>query len=68
MTAPPGIGLVTWTTKSTVPEAPAFSVPRFQVTTPPASDPPAVAETNAVFTGIVSVITVLVAFSLPVFE
>src|SRR5262245_45580115 len=59
-------GLATWTTSCTDAEAPAARLPMFQVTTPAASVPPAVAETNEVFAGIVSVITTPVAFMFPV--
>src|SRR5882724_1424470 len=38
-------------------EAPALSVPRLQVTTPPESDPPSVAETKVVLAGSGSVST-----------
>ena len=40
----------------------------FQVTTPAASVPPPVADTNEVFAGMVSAITTAVALALPVFE
>src|SRR5256885_1075320 len=61
-------GVVTATTSCTLLDAPAASAPMFQVTTPAASVPPPVADTNAVFAGMVSVITTPVAFMLPVFE
>src|SRR2546428_6068315 len=51
----------------TVPEAPAARPPRFQVTTPPASVPGAEADTKVVLAGSVSLITTLVASSLPPF-
>src|SRR5512137_1566055 len=57
MTVPLLSGLTTATTIWTEPDAPAFRTPRFQVTTPPESVPPPVADTNVVFAGTVSVIT-----------
>src|SRR6266852_1231681 len=68
ITVPFASGLATWTTSCTDPEAPAFSAPMFQVTTPPATEPPAVADTNEVFAGTVSVITTPLALALPLFE
>src|SRR6266850_235607 len=65
---PLGSGLATCTTICTEPDDPAGRNPRFQVTIPPACVPPAVAETNVVFTGSVSVITAPLALALPVFE
>ena len=65
---PLGSGLPTWTTSCTDPEPPAASAPTFQVTTPAASVPPPVADTNEVFPGTVSVITTPVALALPEFE
>src|SRR6267143_1522990 len=68
MTVPLGSGLATCTTSCTEPEPPAARAPMFQVTTPAARAPPAVAETNVVFAGTVSVITTPVAPAVPVFE
>src|SRR5213593_174720 len=66
MRAPFGSGLATVTTSCTDPDAPAASVPMFQLTTPPASDPPAVAEANVVLAGSVSRTTTPVASAVPV--
>src|SRR5438093_5854227 len=66
MTVPFGRGLVTCTTSWTDEDEPAFSDPMFQVTTPAASVPPPVAETNVVFAGTVSVMTTPLALALPV--
>ena len=68
MMVPLGSGLATCTTSCTEPDAPAASGPMVQVTTPPASVPPPVADTYVVFTGTVSVITTPVALAFPVFE
>src|SRR2546425_338603 len=68
MTVPLARGFATCTTSWTDEDDPAFSAPIFQVTTPAASVPPAVADTNVVFAGIVSVITPPLALALPVFE
>ena len=68
ITVPFGSGLATCTTSCTEPEPPAATAPMFQVTTPAARAPPAVAETNVVFAGTVSVITTPVAPAVPVFE
>src|SRR6267143_1251195 len=68
MIVPFGSGLATCTTSCTDPDPPAASAPRFQVTTPAASVPPPVADTNVVFAGTVSAITTPVALALPVFE
>src|SRR2546427_468658 len=68
MTVPLARGLATCTTSWTDEDEPAFSAPMFQVTTPAASVPPAVADTKVVFAGIVSVITTPLALALPVFE
>ena len=68
MTVPFARGLVTCTTSWTDEDEPAFSDPMFQVTTPAASVPPPVAETNVVFAGTVSVMTTPLALALPVFE
>ena len=63
---PLGSGLFTLTTSCTEPEALAASAPMFQVTTPAASVPPAVAETKVVFAGSVSLTTTPVASAVPV--
>src|SRR6266566_2915178 len=60
---PLGSGLATCTTICTEPDDPAFKAPMFQVATPADSVPPAVADTNVVFAGTVSVITTPLAFS-----
>ncbi len=67
ITVPAGSPAPVCTTSCTDPEPPAATAPMFQVTTPAASVPPPVAETNEVFTGTVSVITTPVAFTSPVF-
>src|SRR5436309_175854 len=67
ITVPLASGEFTLTTSVTLPDAPPFSAPAFQVTTPPASRPGTEADTKVVFTGIVSLITTLVALALPVF-
>src|SRR2546425_10321615 len=61
-------GVLIDTTIWTEPEVPALSVPRFQVTTPAASAPPAVAETEVVPAGAESRRRTPVAFALPMFE
>ena len=61
-------GLFTPTTRLTEPAAPAARIPMFQVTTPPANEPPFEAETKAAPTGTVSRISTPVAWSVPVFE
>src|SRR5215470_14249701 len=68
MTVPFVSGLLVFTTSCTELEAPAARPPMFQVTTPAASVPPPVADTNDVFAGIVSAITTPVALAFPVFE
>src|SRR5882672_3021851 len=68
MSVPLGSGLATCTTICTEPDDPAFKAPMFQVTTPPASAPPPVADTKLVFVGTVSVMTTPLAFSFPAFE
>src|SRR5438093_725164 len=50
-TVPLGSGLFTLTTSCAVEEAPVLSAPMFQVTTPPESEPPPVADTNGGFAG-----------------
>src|SRR6267378_2440253 len=68
MTVPLARGEVTCTTSCTEPDAPTARAPMFQVTTPPASVPPPVADTNVVFAGTVSAITTPVALAFPLFE
>src|ERR1041384_3404958 len=68
MTVPFASGLLVLTTSCTELEAPAARAPMFQVTTPAASVPPPVADTNDVFEGIVSAMTTPVALAFPVFE
>src|SRR5881397_1744717 len=63
ITVPLASGELTCTTRVTVPEAPAASPPRLQVTTPPARSPGAEADTKVVLAGTVSLMTTLVAFS-----
>src|SRR5437899_10310497 len=67
-TAPLATGVLIQTTSCTEPEPPEGTLPMFQVTTPPASDPPAVALTKVVPAGSVSAITTPVALALPAFE
>src|SRR5438093_816788 len=61
-------GVLTRTVSVTDPEAPAASEPIDQVTTPAASEPPPVADTNVVFAGTVSLTTTPVALEFPVLE
>src|SRR5262245_44023534 len=56
------------TTIWTEPLAPAARLPGDQVTTPPESVPPPVAETKVVLAGTVSVTTAPVALALPVLD
>src|SRR3989442_5455216 len=65
MTVPFASGLFPLTTSCTEPVPPAARVPRFQVTTPPDSVPPAVADTNDVLAGSVSRTTTPVASAVP---
>ena len=67
ITVPLASGLLTRTTSWTDPEPPALTAPMFQVTTPAASVPPAVAETKTVFAGSGSLRTTPVALLVPVF-
>src|SRR5258706_342910 len=67
MTVPLVRELPTWTTSCAEPEAQAFSAPRLQVTTPPVTVPPPVADTNVVLAGSVSLSTTPEALALPVF-
>src|SRR2546428_439369 len=62
---PSARGLATCTPGGTVPDPPPATAPTFQVTTPPARVPPAVADTNEVFAGTVSAITTPVAAAVP---
>ena len=68
MSVPFASGLATCTTSWTDEDDPTFSAPMFQVTTPAAGVPPAVADTNVVFAGIVSLTTTPEALAVPVFE
>src|SRR6267142_792792 len=68
ITVPFASGLAACTIICTDEDAPAFSAPMFQVTTPADRLPPAVADTKVVFAGSVSAITTPVAFADPVFE
>src|SRR3989442_448324 len=68
MTVPFASGEVTCTTSCTEPDPPTARAPMFQMTTPAARVPPAVAEKNDVFAGIVSVTTTPVAAAVPVLE
>src|SRR3989442_9341141 len=68
MKVPFASGEATSTASCTEPEPPTATAPTFQVTTPAASVPPAVADTNEVFAGIVSVITTPLAAAGPAFE
>src|SRR6266850_2530538 len=67
-TDPLATGVLIDTTSCTEPEPPEGTLPTVQVTTPPASDPPAVALTKVVPAGSVSAITTPVALALPAFE
>src|SRR5213593_1224046 len=67
ITVPLASGLLTRTTSWTDPDPPALTAPMFQVTTPAASVPPAVAETKTVFAGSGSLRTTPVALLVPVF-
>ena len=67
MTVPLVSGLATLTTSCTEPEPPAARAPIDQVTTPPDSAPPPVADMNVVFAGTVSDSTTSVAPEFPVF-
>src|SRR5437879_4701940 len=67
MTVPLASGLLTRATSWTEPETPAFTLPGFQVTTPAASVPPAVADTNVVVAGSGSLSTTPVALLVPTF-
>src|SRR2546425_7972313 len=67
ITVPFARGEFTLTTRVTLPDAPAFSVPALQLTTPPARMPGAEADTKVVFAGMVSLMTTFVALALPVF-
>src|SRR5213594_2661141 len=66
-TAPLATGVLIDTTSCTEPEPPEETLPMVQVTTPPDSDPPAVALTKVVPAGSVSEITTPVASALPAF-
>src|SRR2546426_8648905 len=68
MTVPFARGEATCTTSCTEPDPPTATAPMFQVTTPAASVPPPVADTNDVLAGIVSVTTTPLAAAVPVFE
>src|SRR2546426_294881 len=68
ITVPFARGELTLTVRVTVPDEPAFTLPTFQVTTPPAREPDAEADTNVVLAGTVSWTITPVAFAVPVFE
>src|SRR3989442_889698 len=68
ITVPLGSGLLARTSSCTEPAARADKNRGSQVPTPAANVPPAVADTNVVFAGIVSVITTPVALALPLSE
>src|SRR5438093_884868 len=68
ITLPFARGAATCTTSCTEPDPPTARAPMFQVTTPAASVPPPVADTNDVLAGIVSVTTTPLAAAVPVFE
>src|SRR5205809_4821158 len=68
MTVPFASGLFTRTTSCTEDDTPVLRAPIVQVTMPPASVPPPVADTKVVFAGTASETTTPVAFSFPVFE
>src|ERR1041384_6578905 len=68
MTVPFASGLLVFTTSCTELEAPAARAPMFQVTTPAASVPPPVADTNDALAGIVCAMWRRVGLALRVFE
>ncbi len=68
ITVPLASGWLTLTTICTEPATPLPRLPMFQVTTPAARVPPAVALTKVVLAGIVSWITTTVAAVVPVLE
>src|SRR5438093_1363936 len=68
MTVPFASGEAACTISCTDPDPPTARAPMFQVTTPAASVPPPVADTNAVFAGTVSVITTALAAAVPGLE
>src|SRR6266705_1813559 len=67
ITVPFASGLFTLTTSCTDPDTPAFTAPRFQVTTPADCVPPPVADTQLVLAGRGSRRTTPVALLVPVF-
>src|SRR2546428_12208141 len=68
MTVPFASGEAACTTSCTEPDPPTARAPMFQVTTPAASVPPPVADTNEVLPGIVSVTATPLAAAVPVLE
>jgi len=68
ITVPFASGVTTCATSCTLPEALAGRLPIAQVTMPPASVPPPLADTKVVFPGTVSVIVTPVASDVPVLE
>src|SRR5437899_2893175 len=68
ITVPFASGLFTRTTSCTEDDTAVLRAPIVQVTMPPASVPPPVADTKVVFAGSASETTTPVAFSFPVFE
>jgi len=68
MTVPFASGLFTRTTSCTEDDTAVLRAPIVQVTMPPASVPPPVADTKVVFAGTASETMTPVAFSFPVFE
>src|SRR5438093_877597 len=67
ITVPFDSGELTRTVSVTDPDEPAFTLPTFQVTTPPATDPDADADTNVVLAGSGSWMTTPVALFVPTF-
>src|SRR5438128_1499201 len=67
ITVPFASGEFTLTVSVTEPDEPAFTFPIFQVTTPPATEPDAEADTNAVLAGSGSWMTTPVALFVPTF-
>src|SRR5437867_12228974 len=67
ITVPLASGELTRTVRVTEPETPAFTLPMFQVTTPAARVPDAVADTKVVWAGSGCWIRTTVALSVPTF-
>src|SRR6266699_1823834 len=67
ITVPFASGEFTLTVSVTEPDEPAFTLPTFQVTMPPATEPDAEADTNVVLAGSGSWMTTPVALFVPTF-